>query len=451
MTKDKEFYQQFFKICIVLVLQNVITLSVNLADNIMLGNYSEMALSGATAVNQIQFVYQQLILGVGDALVIFGSQYWGKGQTKEIKKIAAFAMACGAVIIAIFFLSATFIPETLMKIFTNDPLIIAEGLKYIYITRFTYVFLGIVLIVLATLRTVEIVKIAFMLSVSTLIINCSINWVLIAGRYGFPELGITGAAIGTLIARSVELIFLVIYITKKDKILHLNIRDFFAFDKAFAKPYLKLLGPVLFAAALWGVNTAMQTAILGHMSSNAIAANSVASNLFLLIKTAAVGAASTTTIIIGKAIGEGKGDKLKEYARTFQCMFLIIGVVGSIALFSLIQPVLSLYSLSDETRYLAEMFLTILCVVMFFMSYQMPTNIGIIRGAGGTKYMMYLDIISIYVIVLPLSFFVAFVLEASPIIVVMCLNIDQVFKCIPAFVKVNYGNWVHNLTDEIQG
>ncbi len=387
-------------------------------------------------------------MGVGDALVILGSQYWGKGQTKEIKRIAAIAMACGSIIIVFFFASATLMPETLMRIFSNDPLIIEQGLEYLLIIRFTYVFLGIVLILLSVLRTVEIVKIAFVLSVSTLIINCGINWLLIAGRYGFPELGIRGAAIGTFTARVIELVILIIYIWKKDQRLKLSIKDFLVIDKSYVRTYLKLLGPVLVGAALWGINTAAQTAILGHMSSNAIAANSVSSNLFLLIKTAAVGAASTTTIMIGKTIGAGKGEKLQEYARSFQCIFVVIGIVGSLLLFTLIQPVLSLYSLSAESRYLAEMFLIISCVVTLFMSYQMPTNLGIIRGAGDTKYMMYLDTICIYVIVLPLSFFMAFVVEASPIIVVICLNVDQFIKIFPGFIKVNYGNWVHYLTKE---
>ncbi len=445
MTRDKGFYKQFLRICIVIVMQNVLTLSVNLADNIMLGNYSEAALSGATAVNQIQFVYQQLILGIGDALVILGSQYWGKGETKEIKKIAAVAMAFGFVIIAAFFMSATMIPETLMKLFTTDAAIIQEGMSYLSIIRFTYVLLGIVLILVATLRSIEVVKIAFALSASTLLINCSINWVLIYGRYGFPELGIKGAAMGTLTARIVELVILVLYITFKEKRLQLHIKDFFHFDRDICKTYAKLLGPVLFAASLWGVNTATQTAILGHMSSSAIAANSVSANLFLLIKTGAVGAAATTTIIIGKTIGAGEQHKLQEYARTFQVVFVAFGVIGSIALYSLIQPVLSLYNLSAESRYLAEIFLTIYCVVMLFMSYQMPTNIGIIRGAGNTKYMMFLDLICIYGVVLPLSFVMAFVVEASPIVVVICLNLDQFIKCIPGFIKVNYGNWVKKL------
>lgn len=445
MVKEKEFYKQFLRICIVIVMQNVLTLSVNLADNVMLGNYSEVALSGATAVNQIQFVYQQLILAVGDTLVIIGSQYWGKGETKTIKKIASIAMVSGFVIIAVFFISATAMPELLMRLFTEDVAIIQEGMSYLAIIRYTYVLLGIVLILVATLRSVEVVKIAFVLSLSTLIINCSINWVLIYGRYGFPELGIQGAAIGTLTARIVELIILVSYITFKEKRLELRIHDFFQFDREICKSYVKLLGPMLFAASLWGVNTATQTAILGHMSSNAIVANSVSANLFLLIKTGAVGAAATTTIVIGKTIGAGEYDKLQTYARTFQVMFLGFGVVGSLALYSLIQPVLSLYNLSEESRYLAEIFLMIYCVVMLFMSYQMPTNMGIIRGAGNTKYMMRLDLICVYGIVLPLSFFMAFIVEASPIVVVICLNIDQVLKCFPGFITVNYRSWIKKL------
>lgn len=445
ITKEKEFYKQFIRIAIIIVMQNVLTLSVNLADNIMLGNYSEAALSGATAVNQIQFVYQQLIMALGDALVIFGSQYWGKGETKEIKKIGAIAMALGVVIISVFFIAASIMPENLMHIFTGDKEIVGQGILYLGIIRFTYIFLGIVLILLALLRTVEVVKIAFMLSASTLIINCSINWVLIYGRYGFPELGIQGAAIGTLIARIVELVVLIIYIKKKEMKLNLQIKDLFIYDKKISKVYIKLLGPVLFAAGLWGVNTAAQTAILGHMSSSAIAANSVSSNVFMLLKTGAIGAAATTTIIIGKTIGAGQQHKLKEYARTFQVIFVVIGIVGGLLLYLMIDPVLSLYNLSTETKDMAVTFLSIYSVIMVFMSYQMPTNAGIIRGGGDTKYMMYLDLISIYVITLPLSFYMAFIAGASPVVVVICLNLDQIFKGIPGFIKVNYGKWIYKL------
>ena len=194
------------------------------------------------------------------------------------------------------------------------------------------------------------------------------------------------------------------------------------------------------------MNTALQTAILGHLTSSAIAANSMASNLFLIVKTVAVGSASTANVLIGKAIGQGDMKRVRDYAKTFQVIFLCMGICCGILLFALTEPVLSLYSFSDESRQLARSFLHILCIVMVGMSYQMPVIAGIIKGGGDTKYVMKLDLISIWGIVIPLSFIMAFVVKASPIAVVWCLNLDQLFKCVPAFIKVNYGHWVKKLT-----
>ena len=447
MVKEREFYRRFFTMCLVLVLQNVISLSVNLADNIMLGSFSEASLSGATAVNQLQFIYHQLLLGIGDGLVIFGSQYWGKKQTKEIKQISAIALLFAIVIMIVFVFTTSVFPNELLRLFSKDEAIISEGVCYLSIIKYTYIFFCFSVILLATLRTVEVVKIAFYLSLMSLAINCSINYVLIYGKFGFPQMGITGAAIGTLVSRIAEFSVIVLYITLKEKKLSLKIKDFLYINKPLLIKYAKKSAPIIISSALWGVNTALQTAIMGNMSSSAIAANSVASNLFMLVKTAAIGTASTVSVMMGKAIGEGDSNKIKSYAKTFQIMFIGLGIICSTVLFVIIDPVLSLYKLSEQSHYLAHAFLMILVVIMMFMSYQMPTNIGIIRGSGDVKYMMILDSVCIYGLVLPLSFFMAFVVKASPIIVVICLNLDQIIKCVPAFIKANYGNWVHKLTD----
>ena len=217
-------------------------------------------------------------------------------------------------------------------------------------------------------------------------------------------------------------------------------------DTVMAGDYLKVTWPIAVVAGLWGVNTALQTVILGHMTSAAIAANSAASNLFLMVKSTAVGAASATGIIIGKTIGSGDLELVKTYSKRLQKMFVIIGVASGSLLFFLRIPVLSLYKLSPEAMELANTFLIILSVVCMTMSYQMPTNNGIIKGGGNTMYVIKLDLISIWGIVIPLSFIVAFVVKASPAVVVCCLNADQIFKCIPAFIEANYGNWIRKLT-----
>ena len=446
MIRDKKFYKNFFMMMIVLVMQNVITLSVNLADNLMLGAYAEVSLAGVAACNQVQFVYQQMLIGLGEGIVILGTQYFGKKQLQPIKKVASIAMHLGLGLAVILFLTISFFPHGVLGIFTTDEAIIAEGMRYLRIIRFTYLFFAVTQILLATLRSTGTVRIALGLSLWALVVNCSINYTLIYGHFGAPRLGVRGAAIGTLVARITELMILIGFIAFREKKLHLKVRDYLQTDRLLRRDYIKVTLPVLAASSTWGLNNAAQNAILGHMTSRAIAANSVASTQFLLVKSMAVGTASTAAFFIGKAIGEGDRQKLKTLARTLQVVFVCIGICASLILFVIRIPILSLYKLEPETMQMANTFLLILCVVMLCMSYQMPTNVGIIRGGGATRYMMFLDLISIWCIVLPLSFFMAFVVKASPVVIVWCLNADQIFKCIPAFIKANYGHWAYKLT-----
>ena len=443
----KNFYRNILKLCSMLVLQNVVTLSVNLADNIMLGAFSETALSGVTTVNQVQFVFQQLLMALGDGLVIFGSQYWGKKETKPVRKISAWAMCTGIFIALILFILASFFPRQLLGLFTTDQTIIEAGLSYLAIIRFTYFFFAVTQILLATLRCVEIAGIAFGLSVMTLIINCSINWILIYGHFGAPRMGAAGAAVGSLTAHIAEVCVLITYISKKQSWIGIRIQDYLQADWKFGRKYYKVVCPLLVIQGLWGVNTALQTAILGHMTAAAIAANSAASNLFLMVKSAAVGAASAASVTMGKTIGSGDLKLAKLYSKKLQKLFVAMGIICGVLLFFIRIPVLSLYQLSPETREMANTFLMILSVVMVGMSYQMPTNGGIIRGSGSIAYSMKVDLISTWAIVIPLSMFMAFVVKASPAIVVCCLNADQIFKCVPAFLKCNYGHWIKTMTN----
>ena len=446
-TEEKgHFYRNFFSIYTALVLQNVITLSVNLADNMMLGAYSETSLAGVAAVNQIQFVFQQMLLALGDGAVMFCSQYWGRKQTEPMRKIAATAMRTGLLVAAVLFLLVSFFPYQAVGLFTPDAPIIEEGVRYIRLIRFTYLFFAVTQLLLASLRSVEVVRIAFYLSVMAFFVNCGINYVLIYGKFGAPRLGVEGAAIGTLTARILECGILIFYVARKEKRLCLKLRGYFQFDRVLSRDYFKVTAPVFFVQSLWGLNTALQTVILGHMTAAAIAANSVASTLFLMVKSMAVGAASTASVLIGKPVGAGAMAQQNLSAASLQKMFLPNGGVSGVLLFFLRIPVLSLYDLSPSTKDMANTFLIILSVVCVGMSYQMPTNNGIIRGGGHAGFVVKLDLVSIWGIVLPLSFFMAFVVKASPVVVVCCLNADQLFKCIPAFLEVNFGKWVRKLT-----
>ena len=446
LTKEKGFYKNFFSLWYVLVLNNVIVLGVNLADNIMLGNFSEAALSGATACNQLQFIFQQLILGVGNTLVMMGSQHWGQKNTSAVKRLGSAAILCGLVIGGIMFLLATFCPISLLKIFTDSEEIIAEGVEYLRIIKYTYPIFALTNVLLPAMRSVESVRIGFYVSLSTLVVNISLNYVLIFGKFGFPAMGTRGAALATLISRAAELLVVILYIALVDKKLSWKARDLLDFDRKLLCTFLVTCLHVMITDGLFGVSTALQTAILGHMDDAAISANSVASTLFQLLKVASVGSAGAAAVIIGRTVGEGNVEKTKEYAKTMQIIFLGIGILTGVTLFFLRAPIISAYKISEEAKELANQFLLVLSITAVGTAYQMPTNTGIVRGGGDSKHVLRMDIISIWCIVLPVSFLAAFVLHWPPVAVIACLNSDQVFKSIPGFIKCNRFNWMKKLT-----
>ena len=446
LTKDKSFYKNFFSLCCVLVLNNVIILGVNLADNIMLGNFSEAALSGATACNQLQFIFQQLITGIGSTMVMMGSQHWGQKNTDGIKRLANGALICGLVLGGVMFLLATVMPRQFLTIFTDSEAFIAEGILYLNIIKYTYPIFALTNILLASLRAVESVRIGFVVSLFTLFTNLTLNYVLIFGRLGFPAMGSEGAAIATLVSRAVELLVVVAYIVLVDRKLRWRLADLVKPDLPVFKVFLVTCLPLVVCDGLFGISTALQTAILGHMTDAAISANSVASTLYQLLKVASVGCAGAAAVIIGRTIGEGRIDKTKEYAKTMQLIFVGVGVFICVALLLLRGPVVAAYKISDEAKDLAYRFLGVLAFTGAGMAYQMPTNTGIIRGGGDAKYVLRTDFISIWCIVLPISFLAAFVFHWPPVVVIACLNADQVFKGIPAVIKCNRFHWIKKLT-----
>ncbi len=456
ITKDKNFYKDFFSVWSMLVLFNIITLGVNLADNVMVSAYSEAAMAGVSAVNQVQFLFQQLLLGAGDAAVVLGSQYWGQKRTDPIKRIATCALLLGVGLSLILFALGAVTPEAVVSLFTSEPDIHAAGVEYLRVMKYSYLVFAMTHLLLAVLRSVETVRIGFWVSVSTLVVNCGLNYLLIEGHFGFPRLGVTGAAIATLSARIAELVIVLIYILCLDKKLSWKLKDFFRLDKLLAKDYFKLVRSFLITSLLFGGAVMLQTVILGHMDSgdaagSAIAANSIASTLYQMLKVAIVGASSAAAVLIGKAIGSGRMDVIKSYAQTLQLMFVGIGVCTSSILFILRVPIVSLYAaispdLSAETCKMALDFLLVLCVTGFGTAYQMPVSTGIIRGGGDAKFVLINDLISIWGIVIPVSLLAAFVFEWPPVVVIACLNADQVFKCGAAFIKVNRYRWMKKLT-----
>lgn len=447
-TKDKTFYRTLFPLLITIALQNIVAYSVNMADNVMLGSYSQSALSGAATVNQIFFLVQQITLGIGEGMVVLGSQYWGQKRLQPVRKLTGIALKLALISGVIVILICTFIPHLVLSIFTTDPEIIAEGAAYLGIIKYTFLLFMITNVLMTALRCVETVKISFYISVVSLIVNVCINYVLIFGHFGAPEMGIRGAAIGTLVARIAELGIVLIYMLKIDKKLCLFSENFLKYDAELRKDYTKVEVPVMLSQVLWAVSVPFQTAILGHLSSDAIAANSVATTFYQYLKVIVVAMSSASAVMIGAAVGRGDMKRIKSDARTLSVIDVLIGTALGLSLFALRWPLLSLYNLNDTAIGMANQLIIVMSFIMVGMSYQMPVSMGIIRGGGDTKFTMMMNMISTWAIVIPLSFMSAFWWHWSVVGVVIMIQSDQVFKGLPTFLHFRTYRWVKKLTRE---
>ena len=447
-TKDKAFYRTLFPLLLTIAMQNLVAYSVNMADNMMLGSYSQTALSGAATVNQLFFVVQQLALGLGDGLVALAAQYWGQNRVSPIRRLVGITLKFGLGLSIIVVVLCAAIPYPLLRLFTPDEAIVAAGMEYISLLKYTFPLFIFYSIFVAALRSVGTVRIAFITSLTSLIINVVINYTLIFGRFGFPEMGIRGAAIGTIVARIVELGIVVVYLLKFDKKLCLFSENFLKGDRALLRDFIKVDTPVMLSQLLWSVSVPMQTAILGHLSSDAIAANSVATTFYQYLKVIVQAMSAACAFMIGTAIGKGDLKRVRSDGRTLSVLSVSIGLVLGVVLFLLRQPLLSLYSLTPATHELADTLMVIMSVIMVGMSYQMPVSFGIIRGGGDAKFTMYMNIISTWVIVMPLSFMSAFWWHWSVPAVVMVIQSDQIFKGLPTFLRFRGYKWIKKLTRE---
>lgn len=446
--RESSFYKNFFRLTLLIALQNIITLGVNLSDNLLLGGYSESALSGVALANQIQFVLQMLVMGASEGLVILSARSWGAKNLEAVKKAASIGMRIALFVSVVMWILVFAFPHGCMSLFTNETRVIEEGAAYLRIICFSYVFFAVTNVLLASLRSVEIVRIGFIVSLSTLIINVCLNYVLIYGHFGFPRMGVSGSATATLAARIIETVIVVIFIKRFDRMLRLRLKDFFQIDKPLFGQYLRIGSPILMANLLWACAMGAQSAILGHMGEAAIAANSVATTVFQLVTVITYASASATAVVIGKTIGEGHVSKIKTYSKTLQLLYLFIGLATGLVLFVTKDYVMDLYAISSDAKELAVHFMTVLSITVVGTAYQMPALTGIVRSGGDTKFVLYNDFIFMWLIVLPASALCAFVFELSPLITFICLKCDQILKCFVALVKVNRFRWIRTFATD---
>ena len=449
-TKDRSFYRSLVTLAVPISLQNLITFGVNFADNLMIGSLGDNAISGVYVGGQLQSVVQMFVGGIEGAILILAAQYWGKRDTASIRKVVSIGVkfALGVGILAS--LVAVLFPQWVIRAFTQEPGVIQEGAAYVQIVGFTYLFFSVSQVMIAAMRSVETAKVGLYISCMALVVNVCLNYVFIFGRLGFPAMGVRGAALATLVSRIMEMCVGIGYVFFVDRKLRLSVRDLLHTDRQLLRDFVRYGLPVIGGQVVWSVNSLANTKILGCYSAGVIAAASITGMLHNLIYVWMNGLSSAVGIITGKTVGAGQYEKMKEYSKTVQMIFLFVGLISGAVVFLFRDGFISLYSASAEAQVYARQFINVISVTIIGTCYQAACLFGLVKSGGDISFVFKNDTIFVFLVVIP-SALIAMWLGAPPWVVFACLKCDQILKCFVAIVKINRYNWMKNLTGEKEG
>ncbi len=446
--ENKAFYRSLASLVIPITIQNFITNAVNSADVFMLGYVGQTELSAVSLANQFQFLLSGFFFGISSGVVMLASQYWGKKDTNSIQAVMGIATKIAFAITFILALGAVAMPETLMRIYTNDEALVGIGASYLQIVGVSYVCMSFSQVYHCTLRSMERAQLSTVISSIALILNVILNAVFIFGIGGAPRLGVIGVAIGTTAARVTELI-LCLADAVRGKIFRLDLKVMFGRHKLLFADFCKYSVPALINDFAWTFAFSTYSIIMGHMNADVVAASSVATTVRNLCTILCFALGSGASVLLGIKIGEGRLDEAKRDARKSCQVTLAIGIATG-AVILLLRPVVFLcFSLTERAAGYLDFMLWISAYYVVGQAMNTLLIAGIFRAGGDSRFGMICDIIVMWFVSVPLGFLSAFVWKLPPMVVYFILCLDEFWKIPVVYVHYKKFGWLKDITREL--
>nr|WP_291235075.1 MATE family efflux transporter [Frisingicoccus sp.] len=440
------FYRNVFALVLPMALQNLINVAVTSADVIMLGKVGEIALSAGSLAGQIYFILSLILFGLTSGAAVITAQYWGKKDIDTIEKVLGISMCVGVSIGILFFAAAQLMPETLMKIFTSEQAIIEEGVGYLKIVSWSYPMAAAAVVYLNIMRSVEHVIVSTVVYSVSLLINIIFNGIFIFGLAGAPAMGVAGAALATLIAHGAEIVFVILYAIISKPIVHFRWKYVFSHEKALIRDFGIYALPVLLNELAWGTGISAIAAIIGHLGSAAVAANSITQVTRQLAMVVTLGVANAAAIILGRTIGEKKEELALIYADRLVRLSALLGVIGSGVVLCVSPLVRQFMSLTPEASGYVRQMMMIMAAYVLCQAVDVVYIVGAFRAGGDTRIGLLLDGVSLWGVCIPLGFITAFILKWPVWAVYLCLTCDEMLKLPFSHARYRSRKWLKNIT-----
>ena len=441
--RKRSLRKEIVRLALPIALQQFMTALVGACDAIMLGKLSQDAMSAVSLATQVTFVFNLFMFAFMAGENMFVAQYYGKGDYTGISQVFSLVTKiCGC--IAVVFLAGTlFFPEQLMRILTNEETLIVLGSEYLRVIGISYVFSGIAQIFLAIMKNCGAVNMSTLNNGVMVILNIALNAVFIFGLSGFPKMGIKGAALATVLATVVQFLWSVGYVLCRIRAVKFSLRS--CEKKLFGRFWQKTV-PLLINNLAWGIGFSMYSVIMGHLGTDAVAANGIANISKNLVVCFCLGLGNAGSIIVGNRLGADRLQEAKEVGETLTKTAIIAGIVSGLVLIALSPFITKMVDLTPTARGYLQKMLLISSYYIAGKSVNCMTIGGIFAAGGDSKFGMLCDSVTLWCIIVPLGCICAFILKLPVMVVYFVLNLDEIIKLPVVYKHYKKYKWIKNLT-----
>lgn len=442
-------YREVLALTLPIALQNIFSTAVTSADVVMVGCIGQDALSATSLAGQVQFVLNLIFLGLTLGTGLMVAQYWGRKDMHTIERILAIGLKIAFAIALVFFTAAFFFAPQLMRLFTSDQVLITYGSKYLRIVSVSYLFLSISQIYQAVLKSVGQVRKSTMISSTALILNILFNAILIFGWFGIPKMGVAGAALGTLLARGVELAWCLLE-SVFGKRVHIKWACLREKNRLLLRDFWSYALPITLNGLSWGSAFASYSVIMGHLGSDVVAANSIAVVARNFAMVGCSGLASGAGIYLGALLGKNELEKAGKDSGAILRLTVLMGAAGGILILLASPILLHLVELSETAYGYLRTMLLINAVYVITKALNVMLNNGIFCAGGDTRFGLICDTIDMWCFSVPLGFFCAFCLKLPPMAVYLIISLDELAKLPFAYHHYKSKKWAKNITRKME-
>lgn len=441
--RKRSLRKEIVRLAFPIALQQFMTALVGACDAIMLGKLSQDAMSAVSLATQVTFVFNLFMFAFMAGENMFVAQYYGKGDYTGISQVFSLVTKiCGC--IAVVFLAGTlFFPEQLMRILTNEETLIVLGSEYLRVIGISYVFSGIAQTFLAIMKNCGAVNMSTLINGVMVILNIALNAVFIFGLSGFPKMGIKGAALATVLATVVQFLWSVGYVLCRIRAVKFSLRS--CEKKLFGRFWQKAV-PLLINNLAWGIGFSMYSVIMGHLGTDAVAANGIANISKNLVVCFCLGLGNAGSIIVGNRLGADRLKEAKEAGGTLTRTAIIAGIVSGLVLIVLSPFITKMVDLTPTARGYLQKMLLICSYYIAGKSVNCMTIGGIFAAGGDSKFGMLCDSVTLWCITVPLGCICAFILKLPVMVVYFVLNLDEIIKLPVVYKHYKKYKWIKNLT-----